>query len=94
MNELCQQAFIEAEKAFCKNKILVHYDTNAPFTLACDASKYGVRTILSHIYPDATEKIIQYAPQTLNEIQQKYAQLTKKRMQLSLALKISLSFRK
>lgn len=31
----------------------------------------------SHVYPDSTERIIQYASQTLNETQQKYAHIDK-----------------
>ncbi|XP_053686469.1 uncharacterized protein K02A2.6-like [Sabethes cyaneus] len=48
-----------------------------PLVVATDASPYGVGAILSHLYPDGTEKPIQYALQTLNKTQQKYMQVDK-----------------
>lgn len=45
--------------------------------LATDASSYGVGAVLSHVFPDGSERSIQYASQTLSVIQQKYTQLDK-----------------
>lgn len=71
------QAFNRAKEAFLSDQILAHYDTKLPLTLATDASSYGVGAILSHLYPDGTERVIQYASQTLSETQQKYSQIDK-----------------
>lgn len=54
---------------------MAHYNTK--LTLATDASPYGVGAILSHLYPDGTERVIQYASQTLSETQQTYSQIDK-----------------
>jgi hypothetical protein len=43
--------------------------------LAVDASPVGVGAVLSHKMPDGSEKPIQYASKTLNNTQQKYAQI-------------------
>lgn len=43
--------------------------------LATDASPYGVGAVLSHVFPDGSERPIQYASQTLNETQRKYKQV-------------------
>ena len=49
-----------------------------PLVLATDASKYGGGgAVLSQIYPDGSEKIIQCASQSLNNTQQKYAPIDK-----------------
>ncbi|XP_062542475.1 uncharacterized protein K02A2.6-like [Armigeres subalbatus] len=52
-----------------------HYNPELPLVLATDASLYGVGAVLSHIFPDGSEKPIQYASQTLNDTQRKYKQL-------------------
>ncbi|XP_017891009.1 uncharacterized protein K02A2.6-like [Ceratina calcarata] len=76
-NKQCENAFIQAKQAFCENKILAHYDPKLPLILAVDASSYGVGAVLSHIYPNGSERIIQCASQKLNNVQQKYANIDK-----------------
>ncbi|XP_011860127.1 PREDICTED: uncharacterized protein K02A2.6-like [Vollenhovia emeryi] len=75
--EQCETSFKEAKKAFTSQKCLVHFDPRLPITLATDASPYGVGVVLSHIYPDGSERAIQYASQTLSSVQQKYSQIDK-----------------
>jgi len=61
-------AFNRAKEAFVSNQILAHFDPKLPIVLATDASAYGVGAVLSHTYPDGSEKVIQYASQTLSEL--------------------------
>lgn len=58
-------------------KCLVHFNPTLPITLATDASPYGVGAVLSHVYPDGTERAIQYASQTLSNTQKAYSQIDK-----------------
>ncbi|GFW00810.1 transposon Tf2-6 polyprotein [Trichonephila clavipes] len=51
----CQVAF-EQIKEICSPKILVHYDPSLPLTLASDASPVGIGCVLSHVYPDGSER--------------------------------------
>nr|XP_012146541.1 PREDICTED: uncharacterized protein K02A2.6-like [Megachile rotundata] len=76
-NRQCEDAFTQAKRAFCENKILAHYDPQLPLILAVDACSYGVGAVLSHAYPDGSERIIQCASQKLNDTQQKYANIDK-----------------
>lgn len=71
----CENAFQNAKCNFKSNIVLVHYDPKLPLILATDASPYGVGAVLSHRYPDGTERVIQYASQTLTVTQRKYAQI-------------------
>ncbi|XP_011883552.1 PREDICTED: uncharacterized protein K02A2.6-like [Vollenhovia emeryi] len=71
----CEQAFQEAKRQFKSDTVLVHFDTKLPLILATDASPYGVGAVLSHRYSDGTERVIQYASQTLTDTQKKYAQI-------------------
>ncbi|GFU71656.1 uncharacterized protein K02A2.6 [Trichonephila clavipes] len=59
----CQGAFEQIKKEICSPKILVHYDPSLPLTLASDASPVGIGCVLSHVYPDGSERPI--ASQTL-----------------------------
>lgn len=73
----CEKAFRWVKKEIQSEKVLVHYDPRLPLLLATDASPYGVGAILSHRYPDGSEKPIQYASKTLNKTQQNYSQIDK-----------------
>ncbi|XP_011862003.1 PREDICTED: uncharacterized protein K02A2.6-like [Vollenhovia emeryi] len=76
-SEACERSFQAAKKAFQSPKCLVHFDPRLPITLATDASPYGVGAVLSHVYPDGSERVIQYASQTLTRTQQSYSQIDK-----------------
>ncbi|XP_058456730.1 uncharacterized protein K02A2.6-like [Malaya genurostris] len=73
----CEEAFLWVKREMQSESLLVHYDVNLPLLLATDASPYGVGAVLSHLYPDGSERPIQYASQTLNATQQRYSQIDK-----------------
>lgn len=76
-SKACESAFKKAKIEFESNKILVPFDPKLPLVLATDASPYGVGAVLSHTYPDGSERIIQCASNSLTETQKKYAQIDK-----------------
>ncbi|KAL0098925.1 hypothetical protein PUN28_020833 [Cardiocondyla obscurior] len=82
-----EQAFLQAKKAFLSNKILAHYNPKLPLILATDASPYGVGAVLSQLHPDGTEKVIQYASQTLTKTQQNYSQIDKEAYSIIFGIK-------
>ena len=55
----------------------MHFDPQLPLILACDASAYGIGTVLAHHMPDEYEKPIGYASHTLNKAERNYLQLEK-----------------
>ncbi|XP_011874398.1 PREDICTED: uncharacterized protein K02A2.6-like, partial [Vollenhovia emeryi] len=79
-----EKAFKKAKEAFMSNQVLAHFDQKVPIVLATDASPYGVGAVLSHLYPDGTERVIQFASQTLSKTQQKYAQIDKEAYRIQL----------
>lgn len=72
-----ENAFKKAKKAFTDDQVLVEFNPKLPLVLTMDASPYRVGAVLSHTYPDGTERVLQYASQTLSQTQQKYTQIDK-----------------
>ena len=71
------EAFQTAKDALQADTLLVHFDSSKPLILACDASKYGLGTVLSHIMEDGKERPIAFVSRTLNVAEKKYAQIEK-----------------
>lgn len=73
--------------AFQSNNCLAHYDSNLPLIVAADASTYGIGAILSQLHPDGTERVLQYAWETLKDTQRKYSQIDKEAYAIIFAIK-------
>ncbi|GFY09551.1 retrovirus-related Pol polyprotein from transposon 412 [Trichonephila clavipes] len=82
----CQVAFEQIKKEICSPKILVHYDPSLPLTLASDASPVGIGCVLSHVYPDGSERPIAFASRTLSGSEKKYSQIDKEALSIVWAL--------
>ncbi|GFQ97792.1 transposon Tf2-6 polyprotein [Trichonephila clavata] len=78
----CQVAFEQIKKEICSPKVLVHYDPSLPLTLASDASPVGIGCVLSHVYPDGSERLIAFASRTLFGSEKKYSQIDKEALSI------------
>lgn len=76
-NKACHTAFNKVKNELISEKVLVHYNPSLPLVLATDASPIGVGAVLSHSYPDGSERPIMFASQTLSKTQQAYSQIDK-----------------
>lgn len=54
----CEKAFQTAKIEFGKDELLAHLDPKLPLVLATNASAYSMGAVLSHVYPDGTERPI------------------------------------
>ena len=83
----CDTAFNLAKEKLSTAPVLTHYDSSLPLTLAGDASAYGLGAVISHLYPDGTERPVAYASRTLTSAEQNYAQLEKEALSLIFGIK-------
>lgn len=67
--------------------LLVHFNPNVDLILACDASSYGIGSVLSHTFPNGDEKPIAYASCTLTESERGYSELEKEALSIAFSIK-------
>lgn len=76
-NDECERAFNTIKNVMCNAPVLAHFDSKLPLVLSVDSSAYGLGAVLSHRYPDGTERPVSCASRTLNAAEVNYSQLDK-----------------
>ena len=64
----------------CSATLLVHNDPENSLILHCDASPYGLGSVLAHTMQDGTERPIAYDSRTLSAPERNYSQIEKERL--------------
>ena len=83
----CSKAFTLAKEQLSSDKVLTHYDPKMPLNLATDASAYGIGAVVSHVFPDGSERPIAFASRTLSPSERNYAQIEKEALSLVFGVK-------
>ena len=78
----CSQAVKTIKQLLTTSTVLTHYDYTLPLRLAADASSYGLGTVISHVLPNETERLIALASRSLLKSERNYAQIDKEALSL------------
>ncbi|CAI6358833.1 unnamed protein product [Macrosiphum euphorbiae] len=73
----CDQAYNNIKKMLISSPVLAHYDQKLPIKLTVDSSSYALGAIISHTYPDHSERPIAYASRVLSNSECKFPQIEK-----------------
>lgn len=74
----CSEVFQQTKQSLSSASVLTHYDP----TLPGDASAYGIRAVISHIFLNGREKSIAFVSHPLSTSEHNYAQLEKEALSL------------
>lgn len=83
----CQRAFEGLLNDISSATSLVHFDNRLPLVLATDASNHGIGAVLSHRYPDHSERPIAHASKTLTAAERNYSQIEKEALAIVYGIK-------
>lgn len=77
-----EEAWNQLKQLLSSSTILCHYNPDLPLRLACDASSYGIAAVLSHLFPDGSERPLAYASKSLSVAEKGYSQLDKEALSI------------
>lgn len=83
----CQRAFESIKKHLLSDNVLVHYDATKPIKLTVDASAKGIGAVLSHTFPNKSERPIAFASRVLSQAEKSYSQIQKEALAIIYAVK-------
>ena len=81
-----QYAFQSVKDMLCTDTVLAHFDPSLDIGISCDASEYGIGSVLFHRYADGSERPIANVSKTLSPTQRKYSQIQKEALAIIFAL--------
>ncbi|KYO45830.1 hypothetical protein Y1Q_0021468 [Alligator mississippiensis] len=85
----CQhnEAFQGFKKLPTSDSVLVHYGKQKPLSITCNASPFGVGTVLSHTLLDGTDTPVAFYSRTMTSTERNYAQIDKEALAIIAGVK-------
>ncbi|KIH49807.1 hypothetical protein ANCDUO_20117 [Ancylostoma duodenale] len=74
----CQEPFQRSKDTFVSDLLFTHFDNSKEIVKAVDASEYGIGAVISHRFPDGTEKAIKNASRSLTASEKNCGQVERK----------------
>ena len=75
--EVEQSAFCKLKALLSSEHVVACYNPQLPVKVESDASAVGLGAVISHIFPDGSEKPIEYASRKLSKSECRYSQIDK-----------------
>uniref|UniRef100_F1KWN3 RNA-directed DNA polymerase n=1 Tax=Ascaris suum TaxID=6253 RepID=F1KWN3_ASCSU len=82
----CQSSSDRIKATLASDLLLTHFNPNMPIVVAADASNYGIGAVLSHRFPNGSERVVYHASLTLTPAQKNYSQIEKEALALIFAV--------
>ncbi|CAH8624689.1 unnamed protein product [Dicrocoelium dendriticum] len=83
----CQTVFERVKSLLASDLLLTHFDPSREIVLATDASSLGIGAVVSHTFPDGSQKAIAHAARTLTKAERNYSQIEKEALAIVFAVK-------
>ncbi|CAH8629145.1 unnamed protein product [Dicrocoelium dendriticum] len=83
----CQAAFDNVKSILCSDLSLTHFNPELEIVVAADASDYGIGAVISHIFPNGSEKAVAHAARSLTPAERNYGQIEKEALAIVFAVK-------
>ena len=80
-------AYEKLKSMLCSEQVLTVFDPNLPVKIESDASSRGLGAVISHTFPDGSEKPVEFASRTLSQAEVKYSQIDKEALGIIWAVK-------
>ena len=72
-----QETFDRTKEMLRSPQVVTHFDSTKALILTCDASPYGIGSVLAHVMEDGTERPIAYHSRSHSHAEKNYAQIDK-----------------
>ncbi|KAH9592428.1 hypothetical protein MS3_00004356 [Schistosoma haematobium] len=83
----CQASFEKIKQLLTSNLLLTHYDPSLPMVVTSDASNHGVCAVITHNFPNGSEKPISHSARSLTPTERNYSQIEKEALSIIFAVK-------
>ena len=82
-------AFTKVKSLLSSNLLLTHYNPSMDIVIVSDASNCRVGAVISHVFPDGSQKAIALASRSLTPAERNYSQIEKEALGIIFVIKMS-----